>query len=224
MKPKSRWRGHCQYCSRKEEVVCAKSVESGIGRIAVSRRPQNTSERAVLEELGPPHFTTPNSAAGQRSGKAFPALLLYIALSVISVPIQPSTGHFIPFDNCLSPNIINSNDPKQLQFVPLFVWAAFNSTAPSHDLNVTVYGNVDGIARQVPYPPPGDRSWGDPKNDTGKIPDLAGDEGREKYTTFTAEFDVLNYTPYHPDAARFCNTSVIKECPWAPVFNFSGTS
>lgn len=107
--------------------------------------------------------------------------------------------------------------------MPLFVWATFDTSAESHNLNVTAYGNVAGIATQQPYPNQTDPQWKDPNETVGKIPDVYGSGTGALYTTFTTEFNVLDYTPYAPDAARFCNTSSVTACPVAPVFNFNGT-
>lgn len=149
--------------------------------------------------------------------------ILRTVLLVVLLPIRISSAAFINFGNCLSPNIINSNDPKPLQFVPLFVWASFNTSAESHNLNVTVYGNVAGIANVQSYPVPTDPQWTNPNDTVGKIPDVYGSGADALYTTFTTEFNVLDYTPYAPDAARFCNTSSVTACPVAPVFNFTDT-
>src|SRR5438128_1398052 len=51
--------------------------------------------------------------------------------SLIAIFATPTTGAYVNFQNCLSPNIIN-NKPPTLQFVPLHVAAAFNTTDPSH--------------------------------------------------------------------------------------------
>ena len=147
--------------------------------------------------------------------------IISIAICALFLP-RPATAYFVHFDNCLSPDTINSDHPKKLQFVPLFVWASFNSTAPSHNLNITAYGNVDGVARLQPYPNYTDPIWRNPNETVGKIPDLAGELGKEKFTTFITEYDVLDYTPYHPEPVRFCNTSALTPCPWAPTFNFTG--
>ncbi len=129
--------------------------------------------------------------------------------------LQPVSAAFINFENCLSPNIINSN-PLQLQFRPLFVYVAFNSTAASHNINVTVYGNVTGIATQQPYPGPNDPQWTNPNATVGKIPDV--DKVNNKFSTLTATFNVLDYTPYDAPATKFCNTTVHGQCPLGPAF------
>lgn len=159
-----------------------------------------------------------------RSYRHTPSIVdtLRAVLLAVLLPINLSTAAFINFGNCLNPDIINSDSPPPLQFVPLFVWATFNTSAESHNLNVTVYGNVAGIATQQAYPTQTDPQWTNPNETVGKIPDIYGSGPGALYTTFTTEFNVLDYTPYDPDAARFCNTSSLTACPIAPVFNFTG--
>ncbi len=147
--------------------------------------------------------------------------LLRMLLLVIFTITRPSTAAFVTFSNCMSPDIINSN-PPQLQFVPLYVWATFNSSAASHNINVTAYGNVAGIATQQPYPAQNDSQWRNPNDTVGKIPDVAGPASHPLYTTFKTEFKVLDYTPYDPPAVRLCNSSSLTQCPLTPVFNFKG--
>ena len=149
--------------------------------------------------------------------------ILRTVFLVISLHIRSSVTAFINFDNCLSPDIINSNDPKLLQFVPLFVWASFNTSAKSYNLNVTAYGNINGTAFKQSYPVQTDPQWTNPNDTVGKIPDVYGSGPSAKYTTFTTEFNVLDYTPYAPGPSRFCNTSSVMACPLAPVFDFNGT-
>ena len=150
-------------------------------------------------------------------------IILRTVLLVIILPIRLSTAAFISFDNCLGPDVINSNHPQLLQFVPLFVWATFNTSAKSYNLNVTAYGNVAGLAFQQQYPNLTDPQWTNPNETVGKIPDVYGSGSSATYTTFTTSFNVLDYKPYASEAARFCNTSSVTACPLAPVFNFTGT-
>ena len=147
---------------------------------------------------------------GMAALKFFQCMLLMSLLY-----LQPVSAAFITFENCLSPNIVNSN-PLPLQFRPLFVYAAFNSTAASHNINVTVYGNVAGIATQQPYPDPHDPQWANPNATVGKIPDV--DKVNNKFSTLTATFNVLDYTPYDAPPTKFCNTTVHGQCPLGPAF------
>ena len=160
----------------------------------------------------------------QRRNLPAPSVFGFVQVLLLAVIlcIPPTAAVFITFDNCLSPDIVNSNNPKNLQFVPLYVWATFNSSDPSHNINVTAYGNVTGIATEEPLPPVNDPQWMDPNKTTGKIPDTGGQGAQEKFTTFTTKFNVLDYTPYNPAAVRLCNSSSLTQCPLAPVFNFSG--
>lgn len=87
-------------------------------------------------------------------------------LQLLSLLVQPTTAAFITFQNCLDPNIINSN-PLELQFIPLYVNAHFNSSDQAHNLNVTIYGNVSGQAVTGTYPPATDPGWTN-SNDTCK--------------------------------------------------------
>ena len=149
--------------------------------------------------------------------------ILRTMLLVIVLHIRLSTAAFINFDNCLDPGIVNSDYPGILQFKPLFVWATFNTSAKSYNLNVTAYGNITGLAFNQSYPSPSDPQWSNSNDTVGKIPDVYGSGPSAVYTTFTTEFNVLDYTPYAPDAARFCNTSSLRACPLAPVFYFNAS-
>lgn len=131
--------------------------------------------------------------------------------------LAPACAVFVNFDNCLSTNIRESKSPMLLQFVPLHVWATFDRTNSTHDLNVTVYGNVSGIATNQPYPAPDDPQWSNPNDTVGKIVDLS--PSNDKYTTFFSRFNVLSYTPYNAPATRFCEHVLNTECPIAPIFN-----
>ena len=173
-----------------------------------------------------PQKTCPRESdlrGGRIASSLFSCGLLQLTLIGILLLVQTSTAAFVPFENCLSKGIINSN-PPQLQFQPLFVWVTFNASADSHNVNITAYGNVAGIATQQPYPPVNDPQWKDPNQTVGKIPDLGGQGNQQKYTTFETELNVLDYTPYDPPPVRFCNSSSLTQCPLAPVFNFTGNA
>ena len=143
------------------------------------------------------------------SGQLSPFRLLQYALVLLLALADPCKTAFIGFKNCLSPNIINS---ELLQFTPLLVWASFDSST-SHNLNITVYGNVSGQATQGRLPPPSDPKWHDPKFSMGDIIDVP-----KNYTTLKGTFDVLNYTPYTIPSTRFCSTTLHRQCPLSPVF------
>lgn len=142
-------------------------------------------------------------------------ILLYISSALVGI----STAAFVTFENCMSPNIIGS-EPRQLQFRPHFVRATFNATAPSHNLNVTVYGNVSGSATDEPLPRLDDPHWNNTTEPLGKIPEL--DFSNNKYTTLKVAFKVLDYTPYTADPEPFCSKLIHGQCPLGPTFHANG--
>lgn len=142
-------------------------------------------------------------------------MVLYISTTLIGI----STAAFVTFENCMSPNVVGS-DPRQLQFRPLFVRATFNTTAKSHNLNVTVYGNVSGIATDEKLPPVDDPHWNNTNETLGKIPEI--DTSNNKYTTLKAAFKVLDYTPYTADPVPFCSKLIHGQCPLGPAFDVNG--
>jgi hypothetical protein len=145
---------------------------------------------------------------------------LTLCLFFIANLLPLSSAVFINFENCLSRGYRENTNPVRLQFVPLHVWAVFNSTAPSHNLNVTVYGNVTGQNEPGDYPGMDDPQWDNPNSTFGKIIDISQNNGDPKYTTLFANFKVVTYSAYSPDAQQFCQTTVNTSCPIAP--NFKG--
>ncbi|RYP27305.1 hypothetical protein DL768_011291 [Monosporascus sp. mg162] len=137
---------------------------------------------------------------------------------------QPVTAVLIPFSNCLSYNYVHP-DPGhdlQLQWVPLFVDAIFDTEGPAHNLRVTVWGNVTGQIGRGELPPPDDPRWSDPEDILwGKIRDLPEpdepDETR-KATTLRTTVDFLTYQP-HLSYRNFCQNILNGSCPLGPVFN-----
>jgi len=215
------WHGQTNRAARMGEALLAtRWYETGCMMAKSVGRSRSTGRKNMrwptTLRSGWPRLGSSSSKKPSASG------LLQMLFFVVLLLVRPSTAAFVTFSNCLSPDIINSDSPKQLQFVPLYVWATFNSSAASHDINVTAYGNVAGIATQQPYPPQDDPQWRSPNDTVGKIPDVAGPASDQKFTTFTTQFNVLDYTPYDPPAVRFCNSSSLTKCPLAPVFNFKG--
>ena len=149
-----------------------------------------------------------------RSGVSFGTLLGF-ALFALTFVARPANATFVNFDNCLSPGYINSN-PQELQFTPLHVWATFNTTAASHGLNVTIYGNVSGLTTDQPYPLPDDPQWQNSSDTLGKIVDLS--ESNNKYSTLHSKVNVLSFTPWEARPSRFCNSTIHQDCPLGPVF------
>ncbi|KAL8763968.1 MAG: hypothetical protein Q9184_000411 [Pyrenodesmia sp. 2 TL-2023] len=136
--------------------------------------------------------------------------------------IHTSSAVYIDFENCLSPSIIHSASDARglLQFIPYHVWASFNDSAPSHTLNVTVYGNISGIATDEDRPPWNDPQWLNPNQTKGKI--VEEDEKNNRLSTFFARFNVLDYTPYAKDPSSFCENTIHQQCPLIPAFNLTG--
>lgn len=219
---KTYWHGSNEETAEKKwhwhnrKADSSRAISTGDGRL--ESKPRNKREW-LLQSCSKP-------SGKQMSPRTWPPLwsgLQTMLLMAILFSPQSSMAAFIAFENCLDPSIINSN-PQTLQFFPLFVWASFDSSLNGNGINVTAFGNVAGIATQQSYPNISDPQWQNPNDTVGKIPDVAGIPGQEKYTTFTTQFNVLDYTPYNPPATRFCNSSAITACPLAPVFNFTGNT
>lgn len=190
---------------------CSTKVLGAPGRGSVPRRwRRERTHSSPQSQEARPYIRRPQSSVPPAT--VTPLLLLAIVLGVLIAPVSAA---LVNFENCLSPNIINSN-PVQLQFIPLHLDAKFNITSPSHNLNVTVYGNVSGVATQVPYPAPDDPQWSNPNSIVGKIVDLS--QPNNKYSTLFAKFNVLSYTPYDATPSRFCNSTIYGTCPLGPAF------
>ena len=212
--PHNQWETRGEVCSRLAslpsrlpESLTAPSQESSIGLV---EHGNTRGSYKITNTRGPADEGACRQIHGTRRLSLIQMLQFGFMLLILFV--KPSDAAFVGFKDCLSPNVINSN-PKQLQFTPLLVWASFNSST-SHNLNVTVYGNVSGQATQQKLPTnPLDPSWNDPNSTLGKIIDVP-----KNITTLTGAFNVLSYTPYEIPATRFCNTTVLGHCPIAPVF------
>jgi hypothetical protein len=143
--------------------------------------------------------------------------LLYLAVALLGLLLPRSTAVLVHFENCLPRSIVDS---AQLQFVPLNVSAHFNTSDASHNLSITIYGNVTGSEpTNTQLPSIDDPHWGNPNQTLGKIANLS--TSNNKYSTLFANFGVLSYTPYEQRGIRFCDTVVQGKCPLAPVFNLS---
>ena len=139
-----------------------------------------------------------------------------LAIIILSSLASSTLATFVPYVNCLDQNYINSN-PKELQFQPWLVNAIFDATNSSHNLHITIYGNVSGKATNQTLPPPSNISYWQNDNETvGKITDLSPTNNR--YSTLLTTFNVLSYTPYSAPSSRFCESLVQGHCPLAPVF------
>ena len=219
----SRRKDSCVLLERRDEIDERESGSMGFG-VSITKLWQKFYFRLLQAWLSEPlfgnlpqkrytkccHIQTPSFRALHKV-----VLAIYLLASISN----PSLAVFINYDNCLGDNVINSK-PLQLQFIPYFVNVVFNSTAPSHNLNITIYGNVSGIATQQPYPAPDDPQWNNPNDTVGKITDLS--PTNNKYSTLFTTFDVLDYSTYKAPLSRFCNSTVHDDCPLGPVFYANG--
>lgn len=124
---------------------------------------------------------------------------IIMLIQLLLIIVNPSSAALINVENCLSPDIINNN--ATLQFIPMFANAVFNATTTSHNLNVTVYGNITGSSNQ------------NSSQTDGVIPDV----GNAAYTTLLASMNVLDYSLYPTQATRFCSSTLNKSCPLGPA-------
>ncbi|KAI9837953.1 MAG: hypothetical protein M1838_004699 [Thelocarpon superellum] len=180
------------------------------GLASSERRPRQTRELYLQPRWPPPD---PRRRPLARNRSLLHGCMAVLLLGQVLDHVQAA---MIPFDNCLDPNVINSH-PVQLQFTPLFFSATFDTTNSSHHLNVTIYGNVSGSATVIVPPPASDPQWSDPNKTLGKIVDLS--EPNNKFATLFAKVNVLSYTPYEMNPARFCGDLVHGECPLGPAFD-----
>jgi hypothetical protein len=137
-----------------------------------------------------------------------------LLLLVISTVLPLANAAFIKFEDCLDMGIRNS---AKLKFTPLHFWATFNTTAPSHKMNITIYGNVSGSETIGAFPPPDDPAWRDPNNTFGKIVDVS--PTNNMYTTLHAKWRVLTYSAFKAPPVAFCLSTVNSSCPMIPAFN-----
>lgn len=135
--------------------------------------------------------------------------------------LQPASAVLIKFENCLPDSYIY-NVPKPLQWVPLYVDAAFDTEDPQHNLKITLWGNVTGSWLNVTLPPSTSPDWSDPTKLDGKIlAEPEPDVPKPKLTTLHSKVNFLTYEPFSLDT-DFCNTSLRNgTCPLGPVFDQS---
>ena len=220
----SRRKDSCSWFGREEEC-CYKRIGSQGFALSIQklwRRLQSRLQQLLSIELVFNNMLgqEPQSRYCRSEPPSFRVLRNAIIATLLWGSISsPSSAVFVNFDNCLGNDVIKSS-PLQLQFIPHFVNVKFNATAPSHNLNVTVYGNVSGIATQQPYPAPDDPQWNNPNDTVGKITDLS--PTNNKYSTLFTTFNVLDYSAYKAPSSRFCNSTVYGYCPLGPAFYANG--
>ncbi|KAH7364215.1 integral membrane protein-like protein [Rhexocercosporidium sp. MPI-PUGE-AT-0058] len=157
----------------------------------------------------------------QRRGSI--AMLPFLLALIASLCIVPASAVLIDFQNCLS-DAAKNNQPLQLQFVPLFVDAIFNTTDPKQQLAVTVWGNITGStvgdAPRLVVPPGNDTDYwnGNSTFNGGKIVDSPyPDAAVPKLTTLSNKVNILTYEPWSEDV-DFCNLLINASCPLGPRF------
>ena len=147
----------------------------------------------------------------------------YALILLTSLWIVPASAAMIGFQNCLSESYQN-NVPLQLQFVPLYLDAVFNTTNSSHNLRVTVWGNVTGSGpgSVIPILPPANDTgyWNSNQTGPGKIEDEP-DPSLNVLTTLFNKVNVLTYQPWNEET-DFCNRLVNATCPLGPKFTVNG--
>lgn len=165
--------------------------------------------------------TRPASGTGgpKRNGPTpmWPTLLCLVALFWL----QPVAAVLVPFDNCLPASYIAKADESspsqaQLQWVPKYVDAVFDLENDSHNLRVTMYGNVTGRVGDAQLPLWNDSIWN--RNDSvleGKIQNQPDSSGMA--TTLFTKVEFLSYEPYRLYSS-FCNNTRNGSCPLGPVF------
>ncbi|PSK60333.1 hypothetical protein B9Z65_483 [Elsinoe australis] len=141
---------------------------------------------------------------------------LLVVATLLQLLVSGATAAFVAFENCLDSGIVNSN-PKQLQFVPFYFNARFNTSDPNKRLNITIYGNVTGQSVEGTYPPPDDPAWSNPNETFGKIVDVSPTNNR--YSTLFERYQFLNYDAYDAPPSQFCPSVVNGSCPLGPSFN-----
>lgn len=139
------------------------------------------------------------------------------ALYLLTTFLTFAHAAFIPFDNCLDSNILDTlgQTPTILQWVPLYVDAVFDENYPN-DLTVTIYGNVTGQQFEGTYPPPSAPQWSDNSSQFGKIANIGTGN---KFSTLLADFKVLTYQAYNARASEFCTHLNTGSCPLGPSFH-----
>ncbi|KAI1383348.1 uncharacterized protein F4822DRAFT_434469 [Hypoxylon trugodes] len=188
----------------------------------------NTSPDKMTGSYNPGRDRRPLSSAFTRiirhaaNLSSLPGVLL--GSLIASSWIHPVSAMMVSFTNCLPDNYIYSNQPAeqvQLQWVPKFVEAVFDTENPTHNLMVTVWGNVTGRVGSDPLPAPDSPDWNDPKKAlNGKIqnePEPNVPVEQLKVTTLHSKVDVLTYEPFTANV-NFCDNIVNGSCPLAPVF------
>ncbi|KAF2727772.1 hypothetical protein EJ04DRAFT_593989 [Polyplosphaeria fusca] len=207
--PRTRYRNGSAHSHGKRSMTISK--EGGI-RLLEHSLGQRPRELPSLQPTRRP----PRSRRKHRtvlSGGFQPIFFLVLAFAAL-FPLAGAV--FINFDNCLERSYRDADNPTLLQFVPLHLWAWFDTSASSHNLNITVYGNVTGQSVAGEYPPPDDPLWSTANESFGKIIDYSPSSNR--LSTLFSDYKVLTYTAFNDGGTQLCLSTVNTSCPIGPAF------
>ncbi|KAJ3514998.1 hypothetical protein NM208_g15015 [Fusarium decemcellulare] len=142
---------------------------------------------------------------------------LIVALLLALHAFSPVHAVRIPLTNCLDDS--RRLNPDQLQWVPLYADAVFDLKDDSHNLLVTIWGNVTGARSGGELPPANDSYWEDDTKTNGKIVQIP-DKEYNKAVTLTRKIQFLSYQPYD-SPTDFCEKALLHNmsCPLSPVFH-----
>lgn len=135
----------------------------------------------------------------------------------LSIPVS---AVLISFENCLS-DAMQNDLPLQLQIVPKFFDAVFNTTDPNHNLQVAAYFNVEGSWGRGNPPPSNDTEYwsGNQTDKGGKIVNILYPNAQKPIaTTAFDKVDVLTYRTWSQNK-YFCLELKNSTCPVGPRFN-----
>ncbi|KAI2473528.1 hypothetical protein F4781DRAFT_427156 [Annulohypoxylon bovei var. microspora] len=172
------------------------------------------------------HWPTPSAFVPATRHVNYSSPASFVLGSLVACTwIRTASAVMVPFDNCLDSNYIYTSQPQgeaQLQWVPLHIDAVFDTVNPTHNLMVTVWGNVTGRAGSDALPAWNSSDWDDPlKALNGKIqnePDQSVPASQRKVTTLHTKVDVLTYEPFVSNV-NFCDNLINGTCPLGPVFS-----
>ena len=147
-----------------------------------------------------------------------PATALVTVL-VILLAASPCAAVRVNVTNCL-PDSYQSSIPAPLQWKPLYADAKFDTENGSHNLQLIVWGNVDGSQNRAVLPPPDSDYWRNPNDTNGKIIETPEPDMQKPIaTTLYRRVNVLTYEPWH-QVVNFCRNGLVNgSCPLSPSFS-----
>ncbi|KAH7326604.1 hypothetical protein B0I35DRAFT_347345 [Stachybotrys elegans] len=166
-----------------------------------------------------PYLSRPWASARIASSPLCSIIIRVLFLAFLAV--SPVSAVRVPFHNCLAESY-RTNNPTPLQWVPLHAEAVFSHERDTHNLLITIWGNVTGQQNRGELPPSSDPYWQNNDEINGKIVQTANpNEVNNRATTLFRRVNVLTYQPFR-QAVDFCVRGLENgECPLGPVFNTS---